>query len=195
MSNHVLLRLMYVFVFLVPQVSLGATYYVSKNGYDGNDGSSSAPFLTIKKAASVVKSGDIVQIREGTYVEKSITPAASGSSNNYICFQIADNTGNVVLKHPANSVDDKTPVFNLSNRSHIWIEGLRFKDFKYGLASIYISNGNNNVITSNIFQNLGNAEVGYWSQNQVVGIFNGCENVVTNNFFDRIVGDGVNVNS
>ena len=45
------------------------TYYVAKNGKDSNNGSLSAPFLTISKALSKVSAGDKILIREGRYKE------------------------------------------------------------------------------------------------------------------------------
>src|SRR5690606_5013530 len=103
-------------------------------------------------------------------------------------------TGDVIIKHPATAADD-TPVFNLSNRSYIWIEGFQFKEFIYGRASIYISNGEGNIIINNRFENLGNEEITTWNGNQVIGLFNSSRNVVSNNYFGNIYGDGINVNS
>jgi hypothetical protein len=45
------------------------TIYVAPTGDDSNDGSSAAPFETIKKASSVAAAGDIIQITAGTYHE------------------------------------------------------------------------------------------------------------------------------
>lgn len=53
-------------------------YYVGGTGAsDSNPGTSSLPFATIQKAASIAVSGSIVNIRAGTYRE-TITPANSG---------------------------------------------------------------------------------------------------------------------
>jgi len=49
-------------------------YYVSKTGNDTNTGTSSAPFLTINKAALTAMPGDIVYIGDGIYRETVATP-------------------------------------------------------------------------------------------------------------------------
>src|SRR5690348_15031976 len=48
--------------------ALATTYYVSVTGSDSNSGTSStAPFLTIQKAANLTKPGDTVSVMNGTY--------------------------------------------------------------------------------------------------------------------------------
>lgn len=63
-------------------VSFGSVYYVDQaNGSDSNSGSSvSAPFKTINKGASVLKSGDSLFVRAGTYAESLRNAIPSGSS-------------------------------------------------------------------------------------------------------------------
>lgn len=48
-----------------------ATYFVSPTGNDANAGTVSAPFATINKAASVVKPGDVVEVRGGVYYDRA----------------------------------------------------------------------------------------------------------------------------
>ncbi len=65
----------------------GPAYYVATNGSDSNSGTDVAhPFLTIGKAASVVKAGDTVLIRAGVYRE-TVTLKTSGSAASPITFQ------------------------------------------------------------------------------------------------------------
>ena len=40
-------------------------YHVAKTGSDTNDGSAASPFLTISKAAMVLKTGDTVTVHAG----------------------------------------------------------------------------------------------------------------------------------
>jgi|TARA_B110000259_G_scaffold186784_1_gene238918 alpha-N-arabinofuranosidase len=54
--------------------------HVAKNGSDKNSGTKEKPFLTIQKAADIVKAGDLVIVHKGTYRE-SITPKNGGESN------------------------------------------------------------------------------------------------------------------
>src|SRR5687768_5483798 len=44
-------------------------YYVSKSGNDNNPGAITRPFRTIAKGVSVLKAGDILNLRGGVYVE------------------------------------------------------------------------------------------------------------------------------
>lgn len=184
-----------IFAFFLSFYGLSATYYVSNSGSDNNNGSAGSPFRTVKKAASSVSAGDVVLISGGTYTEENIIPSASGSEGNYIVFKSNPGSGTVTMKHPGTSPTGENPLFNLSNRSYIWIEGLTFKGFSYGRASIYMNNSTGNVVTNNRFEDLGNREVANWDGNQQVGIYNGKRNVVVNNYFNNIYGDGINVNS
>jgi len=63
-------------------------YFVSKDGNDANTGAEDNPFLSISKAASVAKAGDVVTIKAGTY-EETLTPANSGYDGLPIVFQAA----------------------------------------------------------------------------------------------------------
>jgi hypothetical protein len=67
-----------------------ATYYVAPNGSDSNNGSSTAPFKTIQKAADIVNPGDTVILRNGTYTGGSESVAEirrSGTSSQWITFK------------------------------------------------------------------------------------------------------------
>lgn len=78
-------------------------YYVSASGSDANKGLSlQAPFKTIQKAADMVKAGDKVFVRGGTYHE-AVTMKASGTESAPILFlnysgerPIIDGTGKTV---------------------------------------------------------------------------------------------------
>ena len=181
-------------LFIINNV-FATNYYVSGSGNDSGAGSLSSPFETISKAATLVSPGDTVLIEAGIYFEENITPNSSGTENAMIVFKPLPGTGDVILKHPGTSINDNTPVFLLSNKDFIRIEGLQFKDFNYGKASIYISSGEGNVVINNRFENLGNSEVSSWDGNQMVALFNSTGNVVCNNYFNNIYGDGINVNS
>ncbi|MEM9830442.1 MAG: right-handed parallel beta-helix repeat-containing protein [Bacteroidota bacterium] len=81
-------KLPYLFSFLclLIQSALATDYYVSPDGNDQNLGTLPNPFLTIQKAAEVMKAGDICYIRAGTYRE-TIRPSDSGTPGNPIVFQ------------------------------------------------------------------------------------------------------------
>ena len=62
-------------------------YYVGGTGAsDDNPGTSSQPFATIQKAATIAVAGDTIKIRTGIYRE-TITPTNSGTTGNPIIYQ------------------------------------------------------------------------------------------------------------
>ncbi|TCI94258.1 RICIN domain-containing protein [Tenacibaculum sp. M341] len=77
-KNH-FLRCLVLSMLLITQLSHARDIYVSKKGKDSNNGSSSAPYLTIQKASSVAQPGDVIIIGAGTY-EEVVRPARSGSA-------------------------------------------------------------------------------------------------------------------
>ncbi|HYX09991.1 MAG TPA: T9SS type A sorting domain-containing protein [Bacteroidales bacterium] len=174
--------------------SFAATYYVSPSGSDSGDGSAESPFATISKAATIVIPGDTILVNGGSYFEKNIIPASSGTENAMIVFKTNPGTGVVTISHPAVSLDDNTPIFDLSNKSYIWIEGFQFEDFEYGKASVFITNGKGNVVINNKFINIGNSQVASWNGNSVVWVYNASGNIIRNNYFNNITGDGISIN-
>ncbi len=72
-----------------------ALYYVAKTGSDTNDGSETAPFLTVQQAASVMTAGDTCLIREGIYRE-TVTPKNEGEAGAPITF-MADQDESVTV--------------------------------------------------------------------------------------------------
>jgi uncharacterized protein YjdB len=83
-SNQKFLLLAIIVLFTVtiissmPEVFAQGTYYVGGSGAaDTNPGSSTQPFLTINKAATVAPQGSVVNIRSGTYRE-TIVPVNGG---------------------------------------------------------------------------------------------------------------------
>ena len=63
-------------------------YHVSKVGSDENTGTEESPFLTISKAASLLKAGDTCVIHAGTY-EETVKPDRSGQAGFPIVFKAA----------------------------------------------------------------------------------------------------------
>ena len=63
---------------LMAQGLFATEYHVAKNGSDQNPGTAEAPFLTISKAAMVLKTGDTVTVHEGVYREW-VQPRNSGA--------------------------------------------------------------------------------------------------------------------
>ena len=61
----------FILLVIVPQLSLGATYYLSPAGSDTNPGTLSKPWKTLDRlqdAQSILKAGDIIYFRGGNYI-------------------------------------------------------------------------------------------------------------------------------
>ena len=64
---------------LAPRAATAATYYVATTGSDANPGSQSQPFRTIDKGVSVLRAGDTLYLRGGTYTNQSFGQYATVS--------------------------------------------------------------------------------------------------------------------
>lgn len=80
----------------------GRVLYVAENGNDfSGNGSSDAPYRSIKKAADEATAGTTVLIRPGTYIEEDIRPMESGREDAMIVFRPENSSdiGKVIIKH------------------------------------------------------------------------------------------------
>jgi hypothetical protein len=79
---------------------LAATYYVAPDGSDNNPGTSSEPFRTLQKSASVVRPGDTVIVKDGTYTVSSgsyvLNTVSSGTADKLITFRAQNKYGAVI---------------------------------------------------------------------------------------------------
>ncbi|MDH5394008.1 MAG: putative Ig domain-containing protein, partial [Gammaproteobacteria bacterium] len=74
------------------EVSQPMSYYLANNGSNSNDGLSLAsPFHSLDKAISVVKPGDTILLRAGTYAGVTIQENEFGDSNAWITMQPYNN--------------------------------------------------------------------------------------------------------
>src|SRR4030043_6498 len=124
-SIFILLVLLIIFF---PVLASSATYYVDRDSLGGscsdtNAGTSlTAPLCTIRQANNMVRAGDTVLIRAGTYSENSgrsaiIDPRSSGSAGNYITYKNYNNE-KVVL------TGVYQPIAFYSGNDYIWVEGI-----------------------------------------------------------------------
>src|SRR5712671_4633915 len=74
------------FLLLVNLASGGIQYYVSPTGNDSHSGASSQPWLTGQHAQGVVRPGDVVYFRAGTYTNAFSIQTTAGASNAPITF-------------------------------------------------------------------------------------------------------------
>jgi len=92
------------------------TLYVATTGNDANDGSLGAPWRTLQRAANLVRAGDQVIVRPGSYAGFNLT--TSGTAANPILFSAEPG----VIVNAPNTVRTQDGI-NLEGASWIAIEG------------------------------------------------------------------------
>jgi len=113
------------FLFTFP--ASAAAYYVATNGNDGARGSVEAPFRTITRASSVVKPGDVVNVRGGTYSE-AVRISAEGTAAARIIVRAMPGEA-VILdgrRHPASR-----PVVELRRTAYVELSGFEVRNSPY----------------------------------------------------------------
>ncbi len=153
----------------LPLPANAANWYVSIQGDDGWSGTSAQPFRHIQKGADMAQPGDTVFIKgDPTPYTEQVTLPRSGTPSARISFKPWPGTGIVYLKNGITRHANIGAVFVFrENRSFISIEGFTFTDSEYGY---YIQMYNptydpstgsiqGNIISGNIFQNLGGYEL------------------------------------
>ncbi len=117
---------------LAGTAAMAANYYVSPSGNDGNNGSSSSPWKSISRAASMAKArGDVINVLAGDYTDNTTVVLAPGVS-----IKGAGRDKTTVRTSAGTYIrteNNGTPVIDGSNT----ISGLRF-----------IGNGGNTAISS-----------------------------------------------
>jgi len=126
-------------------------YYVAATGSDSNSGTLTAPFKTITKAVSVVKAGETIYVRGGTYnLTATITLGKSGTEDSRIS----------LLAYPSERpvLDFSAQTLGSSNRGMVvtgnwWhIRGIDITGA--GDNGMLISGGSNNLIDQcNFYRN------------------------------------------
>ena len=167
-------------------------YYVAVNG--SGSGTSSSPYGTIAQAAKQASAGDTIFIKGGSYSEMSIKPTNSGSqAKGCIVFCNWPNTGRVVLKKKNNVSSDKSnSIFDISNKSYIWLQGLNFEGMTYVKSCINMANSSNCVVTACKFKNIGTEAVAdAWDGSAMIWMNNSKYCTVSNSYFNNIIGDGI----
>jgi parallel beta-helix repeat protein len=125
-----------------PAGAVPTILYVDRNNpscSDTGSGTSSVPFCTIKKGATVAVAGQTVQVASGTYPEL-VTLGHSGSPGSPIVLTAAPGA-NVTVTGMANG-------FKVSTRSYVTVRGFTVSDTtSYG---IYVASSSSNVtVTGN----------------------------------------------
>lgn len=112
-------------VIFAPTVGQSATYHVARTGDDSHPGTLGQPFLTFKRAVSVLQPGDKLYIRGGVWDEQLNLqdPNKTGSPGNYIT--IAGYPGETVTIQWTDSTDNGYGMIKTrGNRGYFIFENL-----------------------------------------------------------------------
>ena len=167
-------------------------YYVAVNG--SGSGTISSPYGTIAQAANQASAGDTVFIAGGVYSEMSIKPKNSGSqAKGFIVFCSWPNTGRVVLTKNNNvSSDESNAIFDLADRSYIWLEDMNFQNMTYVQSCVSLARASNCVVTGCKFKKIGIEEIAEaWGGGSMLWMNGSQDCVVSNCYFNTITGDAV----
>jgi hypothetical protein len=97
--------------FVLPGEASAATYYMSPSGSDSNSGTISSPWKTLQKANSVLRAGDTLYVRGGTY---------SGSGNVSVSWTASGASGSPVT---IRNYSTEKPVFDGNGATWLIISG------------------------------------------------------------------------
>ncbi|MDI6618110.1 MAG: right-handed parallel beta-helix repeat-containing protein [Clostridiales bacterium] len=102
-------------------------YYVALSGSDLNSGSLESPWATIKHAASVLKAGDTLYIREGVYnISEPIMPKNSGTEEEIITYSAYFNEKVVIDAYAINFYKEEEEKYLAASTGAIHIENLKY---------------------------------------------------------------------
>ena len=126
-------------------------YHVSVKGNDNAPGTAAKPLKTIARAAALVKPGDTVTVHAGVYNE-SVRLRAGGEPGRPITFRAAPKEK--VFWEGANQ--KYSCAFSVQNKSHVYIDGFRFRLFSGRThGNIILNNGRDFKVTRCIFDGRG----------------------------------------
>lgn len=138
-------------IVLAPTVTTqAATYYVATTGSDGNAGTSTKPWRTIKYAVGKMVAGDTTYVSGGTYQEGEIRFSKSGTQSAPIKLLAAPGAFPIisfVKKDPYPRINFKSTISTKSPIGWITLEGFELRN-PY-LEAIKIYNGHDLTIRRN----------------------------------------------
>ena len=141
----------------------GPAWYVSSNGYDYNDGSSSSPFATIQKGIDMASDGDTVFVKVGTYVE-------SINFNDKNVIVIGDSRDSTFIDG-----EGINRIINLNGNNNVVLENFTLKNgySNWGGALLFNNGDTLKLNHCNFFNNSSEQGGGVFNSNGgVVDIFN-----------------------
>ncbi len=150
----------------------GNVYYVDQShplANDSNPGTENLPWKTISKAASVLKAGDTVYVKEGIYRER-IIPKNSGRKGAYISYIAYAGDKVIIDGRNITLPDDLAGLIHISNKSYIRISGFKIRNagFHTNNAGILIYNSSHIIIENNSIYNTTSSGIGVWESSHVI---------------------------
>lgn len=145
-------------------------FYVSLDGNDANDGSLNSPWATLNHAASVLKAGDTVYVREGVYhLTAQIRATSSGSDDHWITYRAYPGE-QVVLD--ANDITVDPPLgrppyahdqgaFQLENVQYVEVKDLTITNSHN--SGITVRNSDHIKLQNNTIENPFSPGIGVWN--------------------------------
>jgi hypothetical protein len=118
-------------------VETGRVYYVCPTGSDGNAGSDAQPFRTIRKGLPMLRPGDTLYIRAGTYAESLDSNIPPGTSWSRPVTVAAYPGEQVILQPPSGS---PFAVKLVGDLHYIVIDGLVLDASNVSDSGVYIDN-------------------------------------------------------
>jgi hypothetical protein len=126
MKKHAFFVLAIALFATAPITSVANTYYVSTTGSDANDGSFSAPWLTVQHAVDNVGAGDTIYVRAGVYNELVNFNNSGSAAGGYITLQNYDGETPVI---DGNGLGGSDPgLIKIDYKHHIKVSGFELRN-------------------------------------------------------------------
>ena len=171
------------------KLAFGTTYYVAnpaKGGNDNNNGTISAPFATVNKGAALLKPGDILYIRAGTYYQTVYAPA-SGTSKSPITISGYQNEAVVIDGVYTNPVSSWGSLFSVSG-TYVQVKNITVKRSNW--MGLTLKGSYDQAMAVNSVSNMENGIL--LTQSADHGLVDGCTvfyNCKSNEKFQKLRGN------
>ncbi len=126
---------------LSAQLGRAATFYVAQEGNDRYSGNEAQPFRTINRAVSVLKPGDTLYVKAGTY-EESLINAIPGGKSWTTPVTVAAYHGHTVTIRPKTG-SRRILHFDGLDKKYIVVDGFVLDAVNVSSNAIKITHGNN----------------------------------------------------
>lgn len=126
--------------------------YVAPNGSDAGDGSAHHPWATIQHAANLVRPGDVVMVRDGTYNE-TVAITHGGLPEHPVKFA-AEHRWRARIE-PLSTVGNSNYSIYFSHADYVTVEGFEITGTPTTSAAIKFDSGTHNSVIGNNIHDVG----------------------------------------